>query len=87
MHNLPRLLEDWSSDNLYLNTSMICLYSSAQATAQFQPPGNYYFPPTRHFSFDQNFLNLNTLPPGTPLQTFVERLDRLTPGPTADPSQ
>ena len=87
VHNLPRMLEDWSGNNLWLNTSMICLYPSAQANQQFFPPGNYYDPPTRHFSFDLNFLNPATLPPGTPLQTFVERLDRLTPSPTADPSQ
>jgi hypothetical protein len=87
VHNLPRLLESWSPGNLWLNTSVVCLYTSAQATKQFQPPGNYYEPPTRHFSFDQNFLNISTLPPGTPTQSFVQRLDRLTPNPTADPSQ
>jgi hypothetical protein len=87
VHNLPRLLEDWSGDNLWLNTSIVCLYTSEQATVQFQAPGNYYEPPTRHFSFDQNFLNVNNLPPGTPMQPFVLRLDRLTPSPAANPSQ
>jgi hypothetical protein len=96
VQNLPRLLEDWSSSGLWLNTSMICLYTSAQATEQWQLPGDggYYNAPVRHFSFDMNFLNINTLPPGTPVQTFpavvpaiVERLDRLTPSPAADPSQ
>jgi hypothetical protein len=87
VQNLPRLLEDWTSCNLWLNTSMICLYTSAQATAQFQAPSIDYLPPTRHFSFDLNFLNVNTLPPGSPVQTLVERLDRLTPSPTNNPSQ
>jgi hypothetical protein len=87
VHNLPRLLENWAGDNLWLNTSMICLYTSAQATAQFQLPGNYYAAPTRHFSFDQNFLNPLALPPGATFTTFVVRLDRLNPSPTADPSQ
>ncbi|HXD01662.1 MAG TPA: hypothetical protein VN048_20165, partial [Verrucomicrobiae bacterium] len=87
VHNLPRMLEDWTGNNLWLNTSIICLYPSVQASQQFQLPGNYYDPPTRHISFDLNFLNPATLPPGTPMQTFVERLDRLTPSPSANPSQ
>lgn len=87
VQNLPRLLEDWSSSALWLNTSMICLYTSAQATAQFKLPGNSYDPPTRHFSFDLNFLNVNSLPPGTPVQALVQRLDRLTPSFTNNPAQ
>jgi hypothetical protein len=85
VHNLPRLLESWTGDNLWLNTSMICLYPSVQASAQFQAPAIYYFPPTRHFSFDLNFLNPAMLPPGTPMQTFVERIRRTTPSPAANP--
>jgi hypothetical protein len=87
VQNFPRLLEDWSESSLWLNTSIVCLFPSAQATAQFQMPGNYYEPPTRHFSFDPNLMNPATLPPGTPMQTFVERISRSTPRPTADPSQ
>lgn len=73
VHNLTRLLEDWSGDNLYLNTSIICLYTSVQATAQFQTPGNYYRPPTRKFSFDLNYTTSTGLPPGTPL---IDRMIR-----------
>jgi hypothetical protein len=75
VHNLTRLLEDWSSANLWLNTSIINLYQSAQATAQFQQPGNYYEPPTRHFSFNQNYTNSTGLPPGTPLIDLPVRAD------------
>jgi hypothetical protein len=69
VHNLPRLLEDWSSSHLWLNTSLVNLYSSTKATNQFVTPGSgsYYVPPTRHFSFNQNFANPNYLPPGTPI--------------------
>jgi len=86
VQNLPRLLEDWSGANLYLNTSMVCLYTSAQAVKQWEEPGVYYYAPSRHIFFDENFLNPTSLPPGTPSQMFIERLDRLTPGPTANPS-
>ena len=75
LHNLPRLLENWSSANLWLNTSIIRLWDSQWATNQFRnplgfspPPVNpYYNPPTRHFSFDPNLLNNAKIPPGIPL--------------------
>ena len=73
VHNLTRLLEDWTGQNLWLNTSIICLYTSTQATAQFQMPGAYYDPPTRKFSFDLNFTSSTGLPPGTPL---IDRMIR-----------
>ncbi len=69
VHNLPRLLENWtSSRDVWLNTSIINLYSSTKATGQFVTPGSssYYVPPTRHFSFDQNFLDPAKQPPGMP---------------------
>ena len=74
VHNLPRLLEVWSNQNLYLNTSIARLWSSNMATNQFRDPGNYslgnnpyYDPPTRYFRFDQNFLNPAKMPPGIPI--------------------
>jgi hypothetical protein len=73
VHNLTRLLENWSGHNLWLNTSIICLYTSVQATAQFQMPGAYYNPPSRHFSFDLNYTTSTGLPPGTPL---IDRMIR-----------
>jgi hypothetical protein len=76
VHNLTRLLEDWSAGggrSLWLNTSIICLYTSVQANAQFQKPTIYYAPPTRHFSFDLNYTTSTGLPPGTPL---IDRMIR-----------
>ncbi len=78
VHNLPRLLEDWVGVNLWLNTSLIRLWNSQMATNQFRiPPSSsppsvnpYYRGPTRHFNFDQNFLNPAKIPPGIPLLTF-----------------
>lgn len=67
VNNLPRLLEDWSSVSLTLNTSMINLYPSAIATAQWQFPWIYYAPPNiRQFNMNTNYLTLAGLPPGTP---------------------
>ena len=75
--NLPRLLENWSTGStaLTLNTSMVCLYNSVQATSQFVLPGTYYNAPTqRNFWFDQNFSLPGGLPPGTP------KIDTMIPG-------
>jgi hypothetical protein len=73
VHNLPRLLEDWGNGGavaLTLNTSIVNLFASTRATHQWENPGNYYYAPTRQFSFDQNFLNYTKQPPGTPLLVF-----------------
>jgi hypothetical protein len=75
VHNLPRLLEDWSGKDLWLNTSILRLWDSNMATTQFRNPQGfnpvpvrpYYNPPTRHYTFDQNFLNPAKVPPGIPL--------------------
>ncbi|MDR3458417.1 MAG: hypothetical protein P4N60_13280 [Verrucomicrobiae bacterium] len=75
VHNLPRLLEDWSGKNLWLNTSILRLWDSNMATNQFRNPQGfnpspvnpYYNPPTRHYSFDLNYLNAAKVPPGMPV--------------------
>jgi len=75
VHNLPRLLEDWSSSHLWLNTSILRLWSSTLATNQFRNPAGfnpipvnpYYNPPTRHYSFDLNYLDPAKVPPGIPV--------------------
>jgi hypothetical protein len=74
VHNLPRLLENWSDDTLTLNTSLVNLYNSIKATTQFRNPGDYYRAPNRNFNFDQNFLDLTKLPPGTPTLSVISRL-------------
>ena len=66
VHNLTRMLENWSGDTLTLNTSIINLYNSQKATHQWMYQGTYYNPPTRNWSFDNNFLNPAKQPPGIP---------------------
>ena len=67
VHNITRLLEDWSSATLTLNTCIVNLYNSQRAIGQFMNPGTYYNAPTRNFNYDQNFSNPSGVPPGTPL--------------------
>jgi hypothetical protein len=74
VHNLPRLLEDWNNQTLWLNTSLVRLWTSQIATNQFRdpqgfspPPYNpYYNPPTRQFSFNLNYRYPTNTPPGIP---------------------
>jgi hypothetical protein len=83
-HNLPRLLEDWGTRTLTINGSLCCLFESTRATGIFIHPtytGQYYVPPTRNWSFDNNFLDPNKLPPGTPAVRILERLKWSNPPP------
>ena len=81
VHNLPRMLEDWTGVNLYLNTSIIRLWSSTMATNQWKYQGTYYNPPNRYFSFDNNFLNPAKVPPGIPNALVPIRFAWCTPPP------
>ena len=89
VHNLPRLLEDWTGCHLYLNTSILRLWDSNMATNQFRNPSGfspapvnpYYNPPTRHYSFDQNFLNPAKVPPGIPVALVPIRFAWTVPPP------
>jgi hypothetical protein len=81
VHNLPRLLEDWSGDQLTLNTSIINLYNSTIATGGFRNPGTYYAPPTRKFSYDLNFSDPTKVPPGIPCALVALRYSWATPPP------
>jgi hypothetical protein len=81
VHNYPRLLENWSSSTLWLNTSLISLFNSTKANAVFQNPGVYYNPPTRKFSYDLNFLNPAKQPPGIPTALVFIRNSYAVPPP------
>ncbi len=84
VHNLPRMLENWTGYNLWLNTSIVNLYNSQRSTGQFIYPGQsgtYYYPPTRHFSFDTRFTNPAYQPPGTPTLSTPRRAVWCTPPP------
>jgi hypothetical protein len=75
------LLEDWSSSTLLLNTSIVNLFNSTRATNTFINPGTYYEPPTRKFSYDQNFSNANNVPPGIPCALVALRYNWAVPPP------
>lgn len=84
VHNLPRLLENWGdgSKTLTINGSLVCLFQSTRASGNFIGPGEsgeYYRAPTRNWSFDNNFLDPNKLPPGTPAVRILERLSWSNP--------
>jgi len=82
VHNLPRLLEDWSTSiQLTLNTSIVNLFASVYATNQFQLPGVYYNAPSRKFSFDVNFTDPAKQPPGAPMITKIGRYQWDSPPP------
>lgn len=76
VQNLVRLLEDWSPDGggwtrLTISGSFVCLEPSRYATG---PYGSRYFdPPKRSFSFDEDFLDRDFLPPGTPLAVRISK--------------
>ncbi|MGC3960969.1 MAG: hypothetical protein QM813_24475 [Verrucomicrobiota bacterium] len=77
IHNLPRMLEDWGSSSLWLNTSLLYLFTSKTATNKFIYPGlsgPYYNPPTRKFSYDLNFNRLDRQPPGIPTALVAARI-------------
>jgi hypothetical protein len=83
VHNLPRLLENWStSTTLTLNTSIVNLYNSQMATHMFVNPGTYYNPPNRNFSFDVNLADASKQPPpGTPNLAVMLRSSWAVPPP------
>jgi len=81
VQNLTRFLEDWSNVTLTMNTSIVNLYNSQIATNQFQMPGAYYNPPTRHWGFDTTYYNPNKQPPGVPCALVPIRFNWQTPPP------
>ena len=89
VHNLPRLLEDWSNKDLWLNTSILRLWTSQMATNQFRNPQGfnptpvrpYYNPPTRHYAYNPNYLDPAKVPPGIPYILMPLRFGWATPPP------
>jgi len=68
VENFFRLLEDWSSQTLTFNGSIVVLFPSQIATAPWGlVPNNQVFGiPIRAYGFDVNFKDYTKLPPGTP---------------------
>lgn len=83
VHNITRLLEDWSGDQLTLNTSIVVLYASNMATNQFRWPGDYYNPPTRRWGFDEIYYKPEKQPPGVPCALVPIRFNWAKPPPGA----
>jgi hypothetical protein len=82
VENFLRLEEKWSGVTLTYNGSIIVMFYSQDATNYWQETvssGNaagYYDPPTRNWSFDNNFTQASKLPPLTPSVKVMLR----TPG-------
>ncbi len=76
VHNFLRMLESWSGETLYYKGSIADFYYSLQATGVFKDGlvNSVYSPPTRGYSFDADFEDISTLPPGTPRFSDVNAL-------------
>jgi len=72
VENFLRLLENWGGTLTY-NGSIVVMFPSQYATNSWQPTGNYYNAPTRHWAFDLNFASESGLPPLTPQTKAVVR--------------
>lgn len=88
VHNLTRFLENWSGIQVTYNTSIVCLYQSQIATAQFlmpysssSNPSGYYTPPLRNWGFDPTFYDPNHQPPGVPCALIPIRYNWTVPPP------
>jgi hypothetical protein len=74
VHNFLRYDEDWSNATLNYLGSMASFYLSRQGTGIYKCCNTVYNPPTRNYTFDVDFQNINKLPPGTPRFTDVNAL-------------
>ena len=89
VHNLTRFLENWSSNTVTYNTSIVCLFQSTMANKQFlmpyssSNPSGYYNPPTRNWGFDPTFYDPNKQPPGVPCALVPIRYNWSIPAPGA----
>lgn len=73
-HNLPRFHEKWTSKTCTILGSLVCLGSSLRATGTFEVNGDYYKPPTRKWTYDADFNDVDLLPPFTPAYVEVDEL-------------
>lgn len=73
VENFPRFLENWSGRVFTYNGSMVVMYDSMQAIRRWPGTGTVYNPPNRAWAFDQNFRDINKLPPGTPVARTLIR--------------
>ncbi len=69
--NLIRFLENWNNVGFTWRGSAVDLWYSRQNTGRWS--GDYYSPPLRDWAFDPDLLDINNLPPGTPMVNIVQR--------------
>ncbi|MGD0124786.1 MAG: hypothetical protein ABSF46_05460 [Terriglobia bacterium] len=74
VHNFLRYIEDWGSATLNYEGSLASFYYSQQATGIYKCCNDVYNAPTRNYTFDTDFQNINKLPPGVPRFTDVNAL-------------
>ena len=65
-HNFLRYLERWTGETFNYRGSLVSLYYSTYAVGAFKYGNTVYRAPTRDYEFDDDFLDVNKLPPGTP---------------------
>lgn len=70
--NLPRFLENWSDVDFQWRGSAVDLWQSEEATGRWSY-GSFYTAPNRNWAFDTDLLDVNKLPPGTPLISVVQK--------------
>jgi hypothetical protein len=67
LHNFLRYIENWGPATLYYRGSLVSFFYSAQGIGPYKCCNTVYSPPTRRYTFDQNFTNgPQWLPPRTP---------------------
>jgi len=77
LHNYMRFHEDWSNVNSDFKGSMIGLWVSQQATADWCQHGDCYEPPVRQWGWDTRFGSPDFWPPFLPSIFDIERLGSL----------
>ncbi len=70
MHNFPRFLENWTGRWNFVG-SLVPLYHSTQAVGQYNANSVIYGAPLRNWAFDTTFLQMDRLPPGTPMFQYI----------------
>jgi len=71
LHNDIRLLEDWTNHAPVIKGSIVCVWQGQtrgleKRTSVKVISRGHYTAPTRYFGFDDRFLQLGKMPPGTP---------------------
>ncbi|MEM7311307.1 MAG: hypothetical protein AAF682_31865 [Planctomycetota bacterium] len=67
LENLPRFHESWSGVNCNLTGSFVNAWFSQYATGKWKYGGDVYQAPKRNFSYDEDFNDVSSLPPFTPM--------------------